>query len=439
MPESNPVSSESNTDSAPAPSVIDRSPNILPIDFGQLIDKESNQTIKQMHQYFQSVKPTNKNKYTGMFRGYNLILLTAEGFAPYAINRELTPTLYRLTHEGFVFNNFYTSLWGVSTSDGEYVACTGLIPKSGVWSLYQSGKNKNLFPFALGNQFCAAGYSTRAYHNHTYNYYHRDISHPNLGYDYKGVGNGLTVKQTWPESDLEMIEVTTPEYIKDEPFHTYYMTVSGHMLYTFSGNYIASKNRALVDHLPYSDEAKAYLACQIELDRALEKLIFSLEEAGIAEKTVIALSPDHYPYGLPKDKIDELAGHKVEENFELYKETFILWKKGMEPVVVDKPCSSLDILPTISNLFGLSYDSRLLMGTDILSDSVPLVIFGNRNFITDKVMYDNKTKQIIPLSGEQLPDGYISSVKQLVNQKFIYSAKILDNDYYRKVWDGIKK
>ena len=253
------------------------------------------------------------------------------------------------------------------------------------------------------------------------------------------MGNGLTVKQTWPESDLEMIEVTTPEYIKDEPFHTYYMTVSGHMLYTFSGNYIASKNRTLVDHLPYSDEAKAYLACQIELDRALEKLIFSLEKAGVAEKTIIALSPDHYPYGLPKDKIDELAGHKVEENFELYKETFILWKKSMKPVVIDKPCSSLDILPTISNLFGLSYDSRLLMGTDILSDSAPLVIFGNRNFITDKVMYNNKTKQVIPLSGEQLPDGYISSVKQMVNQKFIYSAKILDNDYYRKVWDGIKK
>ena len=33
-----------------------------------------------------------------------------------------------------VFDNFYTPLWGVSTSDGEYVTTTGLIPKSGVWS-----------------------------------------------------------------------------------------------------------------------------------------------------------------------------------------------------------------------------------------------------------------------------------------------------------------
>ena len=106
-------------------------------------------------------------------------------------------------------------------------------------------------------------------------------SHPNLGYDYKGLGNGLEVKETWPESDLEMMQVTLPEYINHEPFHVYYMTVSGHLLYTFSGNYIANKNKELVEHLPYSDEAKAYLATQIELDRALAYLLEQLEEAGV--------------------------------------------------------------------------------------------------------------------------------------------------------------
>ena len=78
-----------------------------------------------------------------------------------------------------------------------------------------------------------------AYHNHTYTYYGRHISHPNLGYVYKGLGNGLDVKESWPESDLEMIEKTVPEYMNSQPFHTYYMTVSGHMQYSFTGNYIA--------------------------------------------------------------------------------------------------------------------------------------------------------------------------------------------------------
>src|SRR5690606_8569400 len=198
---------------------------------------------------------------------------------------------------------------------------------------------------------------------------------------YKGLGNGLEVKETWPESDLEMMQVTLPEYINHEPFHVYYMTVSGHLLYTFSGNYIANKNKELVEHLPYSDEAKAYLATQIELDRALAYLLEQLEEAGVLERTVIALSADHYPYGLDKRTIDELAGHPVEENFELYKNVFILYTKNMEPVTIDKPASSLDILPTLLNLFGLEYDSRLLMGRDLFSDSPPLVILDRKSVV----------------------------------------------------------
>jgi hypothetical protein len=59
------------------------------------------------------------------------------------------------------------------------------------------------------------------------------------------------------------MELTTDEYMKDEPFHAYYMTVSGHMRYDFNGNYIAYKNRDLVSHLPYGVGGKAYMATQI--------------------------------------------------------------------------------------------------------------------------------------------------------------------------------
>jgi len=411
---------------------IDTSPNIMDIDFNKLIESETDENIIAMHKYFSSVEPTNKNEYTGIFKDYNLILITAEGFSHLALDKELTPTLYKMANESFVFNNFYNPIWGVSTSDGEYVACQGLIPKSGVWSFYTSGEN--YLPFAMGNQFKKLGYSTRAYHNHYFDYYRRDVSHPNLGYDYKGLGNGLEVKETWPESDLEMIDLTVPEYINDEKFHTYYMTVSGHKNYTFYGNYIAGKNKELVEHLEASEPVKAYLACNIELDRAMETLIRQLEEKGIADKTVIAISADHYPYGLEKEEIDELSGHEVENNFELYKSSFILWTKGRETVIVDKPCSSLDIIPTLSNLFGLEYDSRLLMGKDIFSTSDPLVVFSNRSFITDKAMYNSVTKEVTNLTDNPIDEDYIKNINKEVSGKFVFSAEILDRDYYSQVF-----
>lgn len=415
----------------PEPIIKEIKYNTLDIDFVDLISNEKNEAIKNMHHYFMNVEPTKKNDYTGKFKGYNLILITAESFSPYAVHKDVTPTLYKMVHEGYYFTDFYTPIWGVSTSDGEYVACTGLIPKRGVWSFYISGKKS--MPYVLGNQLKKLEYTTKAYHNNTYTYYKRNISHPNMGYEYKGVGNGLDIKKSWPASDLEMMEKTIPEYIGSVPFHTYYMTVSGHMRYNFSGNAMAAKNKKFVENLSYSEACKAYIACQIELDRALEYLLNKLEEAGIADKTLIALSSDHYPYSLDLKDIDELAGHKVERDFELYKNNFILYAKGMEPVTIDKPCSSLDILPTISNLMGLDYDSRLLMGKDIFSDAEPLVIFENKSFITDKGRYNSVKGVFTPNPGVEVDEDYINSIKDIVDSKFYYSAKILETDYYKYV------
>ena len=423
--------SEPSITPSPTPTEIplDASPNVLNLDFEEMAEKEDNDTIKKMHEYFGKVEPTKKNEYTGMFEGYNLIVITAEGFSPWAVDEEVTPTLYKLTHEGFVFENFYTPIWWTSTSDGEYVSLMSLIP-GGSNSFSKSAKNA--LPFSLAHQFLKLGYTARAYHDHSYTYYNRDESHPNMGYDYKGAGGGgLTLKETWPESDVEMMDITVPEYVNDEQFHVYYMTVSGHLEYTFGGNYMASKNKEYVKDLPYSDHVKAYIACQKEFDLAMKDLIDQLTEAGVADKTVIAVSADHYPYGLTNEEISEVAGHPIEENFELYKNHFILWNAAMEePVYVDKYCSSLDIMPTLCNLFGISYDSRVFMGQDIFSDASPLVMFANQSFITDLASYNSKTGEVVNFSQEDLPEEYIKRINSIVKNKFNISESILKYDYY---------
>lgn len=417
----------------PTPTPIDTSPNIMNIDLKTLAEQEKNKTIKTLHNYFASITPTNKNEYTGKFKGYNLIMITAEGFSPYAVHEEKTPTLYRMVREGFVFNNFYTALWQTSTSDGEYVAMTGLIPQ-GTRSMFKGRSNQ--WPFSLGHQFNQLGVASKAYHNHSYTYYQRNETHTNMGYIWKAKGNGLNLPtDSWPESDLEMIDATVDEYITEEQFHVYYLTVSGHMNYTFAGNSMALKNKKLVQDLPYSEDAKAYIACQIELDRALEALLARLEAAGVADRTVIALSADHYPYGWEKYKLDELAGYEIDPNFEIYKNHFILWNPSMEEnIIIEEPCSSLDILPTLSNLFGLEYDSRLLMGQDILSDAEPLVVLSNRSFITDKVMYNSSTGETTLLTTQALPTDYIKNMNKIIQNKFSVSKSILSEDYYRYVF-----
>jgi len=412
----------------PDPTPVDTSPNVLEIDFTALAAAEKNKEIKTLHEYFANEEVTRKNEYTGMFEGYNLIYITAEGFAPYAMQEGLTPTLLKMANEGFVFNNYYAPLWMTSTIDGEFVNCTGLLPDRFYSLRRMIGHDMR---FCFGHMFGELGYKTNAYHNHSYSYYDRDETHPSMGYTYKGRGNGLNIKKQWPGSDLEMMELSVPEYIGEEPFHTYYMTVSGHMEYNFNGNRMSYNNRDAVKELPYSEMAKAYIACNLELEKALTYLVEQLETAGIANRTVIALATDHYPYGLEKEVIDELVGHEVEESFELYESTLILWSPSMkEPVTVDKYCSAIDIAPTLANLFGLSYDSRLYMGKDILSDSEGLVMFQDKSFITDRVMYNAANGKVIYLTEEPLPEDYIKTMKQIVKNRFKISKGIIDLDYY---------
>ncbi len=423
-----------------APEVFVPRPNVLDIDFDRLIEEAPDDTIAQMHRYFQSAEPSYTNEYTGMFEGYNLILITAEAFSTWAIDEELTPTLYKMANSSFVFNHFYTPYFTVSTSDGEYVTHTSLLPKENVWSYYWSSFNE--MPFGFGNLFGGLGYTCYGYHDHDYDYYDRDLSHPNMGYIWKGYGNGLYVDYTWPESDLQMMELTIPEYIDEEPFHTYYLTVSGHQLWNFIGNMMSVKHQDLVADLPYDETTRAYLACQIELDRALEYLLEQLEEKGIADHTVIALSADHYPYGLTIEEMSALDGNDLSVDFEMYKNSFILYCAGMEEKVeVDKLGSSLDIAPTLCNLFNLPFDSRLYMGRDILSDSEPLIIMSDHSFFNDKVLYNASTGEV-KFYGEEYPQSYVDGLIDLVNDKFAMSTAVLDYDYYSYLkdelswWDG---
>lgn len=402
--------------------------NIIHYDFEKL--KEfSNTSVNQLHDYFSQITPTNKNEMTGKYKGYNLILITAEAFHTGVIDKELTPTLYKMATEGIQFTNFYTPVWEVSTSDGEYVATSGLLPKSGVWSYTEISNNQ--MPFALGNQLNKLDYTSLAFHNHTYTYYNRHLSYPTMGYTYEGVGNGLVMENIWPRSDLQLMEITTDKFVEMKPFHVYYLSVSGHMKYSYDDNMIAYRNREVVEDLPYSDAVKAYLAANYEFEKAMTYLLDTLKEKGVLDNTLIAISADHYPYGLTNEEISELLGHSVEENFELYKNTFILYNSTMEPMVVDKPMASVDILPTLSNLLGLEYDSRLMAGKDIFSDSEPLVIFLNRSFITKDIMYNAKTKEVIQLSDRVLSDEQLQQLKDKVDSAFYYSKRIIELDYYK--------
>lgn len=407
--------------------------NILDLN---LNSETTNNEIKSLNNYISNKEASKKNKYTGMFKGKNIIFILAEGFNEIAVDKERTPTLYKLIHTGFDFENFYSPVF-LSTTGGEFQATTGLIPTQETLSLWKS-KLPNI-KYALGNSFSAIGYQVQSYHNWTYTYYKRNKTMATLGFNnYLGCGNGLEKRMNckWLPSDIDLIKQSTGDYLSSENnFATYYVTVSGHSPYNNSDN-IAKKYLDNLNETTYSDSVKYYLAAQMELDKMLEELIKELKENNKLDDTVIALVGDHYPYTLSTDEMNEVSSYEKDGTIEVNHSNFILWNNQMKkPITVSKVGSQIDVLPTILNLFGVEYDSRLIVGQDILSDTDGIAIFSNRSWVTDYGSYDSQTKKFTLKEGKTLENQneYINTINNKVANAFSISKMIIKNDYYTYV------
>ena len=410
------------------------------LDFAALAQSESNKNVAALHSYVNSVQPTKQNAMTGLFEGKNLILITAEAFSAEVIDPERTPTLYRMANEGICFEEYYQPAWGASTTSGEFSNVVGLVPVTGGMCM-EEALQQNLF-LTLGNQLQELGYWSAAYHNHLHDFYDRNKTHVHLGYDtFKGQYGGLEgVDKVWTESDKQLIDATIGDYLDNQPFSVYYMTVSGHCMYSKHENFQAKKNYHLVEDMDASEAVKCYHASQLELEFAMEALIGYLEEAGIADDTVIVMGTDHYPYGLERsatwqntsDYLRELYGVEDYDQFIRDHSALIIWSGCLEEMDlrVEGPVYSLDILPTVSNLFGIDYDSRLLVGRDVFSDAEPLALWPDFSWKTDKGTYDAKSGTFTPKEGANVSQEYVEYISSLVSNKITFSRSVQSLDYY---------
>ena len=306
--------------------------------------------------------------------------------------------------------------------------------------------------YTLGTQLMKQDYYSFAYHNGSYDYYDRQLTHKNLGYaDWLGQGNGLEdITGAWV-GDSVLFDKTMDTYIDKQPFSIYYMTVSGHAPYK-SDNVKTKENIEQVKKVlgdKYEETTLNYFCYQLELEKALKIMVEKLEEAGIADDTVICMTSDHYPYGLAvsktygntKDYLTDLYDHSMDTDWDRDHNTWLLWSGCLEheqkeyACEISEPTYSLDIVPTLLNLFGIEYDSRLLVGRDVFSDATPLVLWNNRSWITDKGRYDASTKEFTPNKGIKVDDSYVENMKKIVSNKITFSDQILENDYYRILFE----
>jgi phosphoglycerol transferase MdoB-like AlkP superfamily enzyme len=97
----------------------------------------------------------------------------------------------------------------------------------------------------------------------------------------------------------------------------------------------------------------------------------------------------------------------------------------------------VDIIPTLLNLFGYDYDSRLLAGTDVLDpNSFHVAMLYNKSFVTDQIKFNASTNKVTYLvDKDTVSDAYVKACTSYVLNKFEMSLQVIQNDYFRVFYD----
>lgn len=303
------------------------------------------------------------NDMSGVYEGKNLMLIQLESIDTWMLTEEYMPNLYALKQDSLSFTNHFTPAYiTAGTFNTEFMVNTSLIPaQPGVsMSVYTS----NAFPNAMASLFEAKGYTARSFHGSEAEIYTRGPIHENLGYEKYYAG-----------SDMQMYHYQFDRYLmsgyeamtESDPFFSFIITISGHGAYG-PHNLIGKEHQAAADAVAKRTEEnyRYAVAHAMETDVFIGLLLERLEAEGRLEDTVLIFYADHCNYYLLDNTLlKDIKG--VEDLNQADNTDWFIYDGGKTTGTVDKVTSSLDVLPTIANLFGLDADYGAMIGHDAFS------------------------------------------------------------------------
>ncbi len=410
-----------------------------------LDNETTNNNYKTLNSYFMNRTITDKNEYTGVFEGKNLIVIMLESVNEIFINPEYYPTFYKLYTNGWSFENSYSPRNSCSTGNNEM---SGMISLFSIYRTCTANNYKNnQYDESIFNLFNRAGYQTSSYHNYTEKYYYRSTIHQNMGSGkYYGVED-LEIPyneeyKEWP-SDILLMEEAMKRIDTTNPFMAWITTVTSHQPYYLASE-MGEKHLNLFDNTNYPTTLKRYMSKLKELDLALERLLELLEEQNVLDDTVLVFFGDHYPYGLNTNDINMALPYDVNEKNNVDKTPFVIYNSKIEKRKFSQYTSYMNILPTLANLFNLEYDPRVYIGEDILSPNY-INSYKNRVILADgswedkNATYDATTGKITYYTDKNYSNEEIISYNQEINNMIKMSNLAIKTNYFKYLKEGLNK
>ena len=406
-----------------------------------LNNNEANIDYKTLNNYFMSRNITDKNEYTGMFEGKNLIVIMMESVNNILLDENIYPNFAKLYKNGWYWENAYSPRNSCSTGNNEM---TGMIS---LYSIYRTCTANvymnNKYEESIFGLFNNKGYTTTSYHDYTEKYYYRSTIHKNMGSSkYYGVSDlGISYNneyKEWP-SDVLLMDKSSEIFTQNSPFMAWITTVNPHQPY-YSDSELSKIYYDSFANTGYPSNVKRYMSKLKVLDDSLGELLKILEEKGILDDTVIVLYADHYPYGLTNSDISKVLGDGINKYNEVDRTPFVIYNSKMTPKTYSEYTSYVNVLPTVANLFNLDYDPRLYMGTDLLSSSYQnIVVFADGSWQTPVGFYYASTGRMSYFNDDRYTNDEIVNINTDVDNMIKYSNLAIKTNYFEHLFNEKKK
>ncbi|WP_125711697.1 LTA synthase family protein [Companilactobacillus kedongensis] len=430
--------------------------SIKTVNSDRVRNNTENTSIDGPLKYQQENYAKPNQKYFGVARKKNLIIIHLESFQQFLINfkvngQEVTPFLNSLYSDNntLSYSNFFHQVGQGKTSDAETMLETGLFGLPEGSFLPQLGPS-NTFQAAPAILNQSEGYTSAVFHGNVASFYSRDKVYPNFGYNYffdqksfntsdgSSVGFGLKDKLMFAESTKYLEQLQQPFYVK-------YITLTNHYPFDLP----AEDNDGFVTTQTKNSVVNNYFLTAHYLDSSLKEFFNYLKKSGLYDKSMIVLYGDHY--GISNDKNPDLApllGYSEDQwtdfnNTQLQRVPFMIHMKGLKGGVKDTYGGEIDVLPTLLHLTGVNSKDYLQLGEDLLSkDHNQIVSFRNGSYVTPEYtvlkkgkgsydVYLNSSGEKLDLTENKILSKKIENWGKQVDQRLKISDKINNQNLLR--------
>ena len=384
--------------------------------------------IDECDVFFKKKQKIPPNEMTGILKDKNVIFVLMESMDDWLITEEYTPTIKYMTDNGINFANHHMPNLGTGfTFNSEFSMNTGFQCPASATSA--STYTDNSYSYAMPNIFAENGYNVNSFHFNDKNYYNRNAMHIKFGYEqYHCLKDYMLYEKSVLDSEIPLNDEVYSLMTEDK-FFSFYISYSAHLPYDEEDTKL---REALKKHPDYIDETldeetRNIFLLAHDTDEFFRLLIERLKEDGIYEDTVIIGVTDHLAYGIKnKDNLMKYsidAGSKIQE-----KVPFFIFCPTLEPQTVTKVTGAIDIVPTITNLFGIK--SEYYLGNDAFDPSYKgFVHFPDGSWYDGEIFYTPST-DISSFTPEE--QEYITQISKNIIEINEINDCVVISDYFKK-------